>query len=157
MKPTLLTAILLWVLGSCSQQVQEQNSVYLQVNQKLLSEEVYTSEGFLFKKPKNWVSVNESQSGPPVFMNPVDSSFMLLSVPTPDLSSFNGPQSSEFVQNSIHFSQDVYQNETMVFFAVRMKNEIDSTGVIYVVPRASVDQLAPVIESSIGSIEPARG
>lgn len=157
MKPTLFAAVFLWVLGSCSQQVQDQGSVYLQVNQKLLSEEVFTSEGFLFKKPKNWVVINESQSEPPVFMNPVDSSFMLLSVPTPDLSSFDGPQSSEFVQNAIHFSQDVYQNESMVFFAVSMKNEMDSTGVIYVVPRAHVEQVAPVIESSIGSIASARG
>lgn len=154
MKVSVPILLLMLIYSSCAQEKSpSQNDVLIQVDPELLSSENHSIRSFSFQIPKGWTPLSAGDSLTRIFIDPIDSSMMLVNTPKPNLSAFGEAQNSTFYHNEIAFSQNVYQNELMVLFEIKLRATSDSTDLYYAIPRSNIAQKAMVVESSIGSFE----
>tara|TARA_X000001036_G_scaffold439920_1_gene493095 strand:- start:1395 stop:1889 length:495 start_codon:yes stop_codon:yes gene_type:complete len=148
-----LILFLFLLFSNCTSNSTEGEKHIFYVNQKLLSEESYTSSNFTFNTPKGWVLVNPKDSINLVFLSPIDSSMMLVNITNKfDPMGFSKPQYAEFTNNGINFQQNVYQNSIAVVFDIKIKKNNDSLSLYYAVPRIRMNENMTNIESSMGSL-----
>lgn len=145
-------SILILLATACSSQTHQHDNVILNADEFLLSDSSYTVNNLQFHIPAGWLAMDHPDTTRKMFLDPKDSSMMLVNLPMPDLSSFGEPQSSTFRHHGIEFAQRVYQNSQMVFFLIEVLDGADSTNVYYAIPRNIVEDKAHLIEASLGSI-----
>lgn len=142
------------VMTACAQsQNASQDNILLNSDEFLLAENPFLFQSFSINVPKGWVKVSEVDSLSAIYLDPIDSSMMLVNVPQPNLSAFGEPQNSVFRYNGVSFVQNVYQNERMVFFSIAFSLERDSSHVYYAIPRQVAEDKAHLVEASLGSIK----
>lgn len=148
----LITAILLFCALSCDTlEKQNHSTIAINKNDALLSSTKDSLNGFSYQSPVNWQLVDQGVDSIRVYFDKLDSGIMLVNAQTPDLSQFQPPQSSSFYNQGIKFSQDVYQNNTLLVFKLNAEKNTKELSFYFILPRDKVETLSKFVESSIAS------
>lgn len=160
----LRTITLLIVLVSCSESDKSGNNKAIEaeftVKKELLgTQEIIHESGFSFYPPagwelseKNWLFDLQLTENYQIFIDPLDSSALIISNEAVELPKYENEQVSNFSYNNIPIQQKVLQNSNSVLFSLEIGN-YKKMYIIFAIPRQHIQSKATFVESSIGSIK----